>query len=251
MTARRIAVVDDDPRMRALIRRALEAEGFAIDEAGDAAALMALLADRHYALITLDLGLPDSDGFDVARTLRHSARTPVIMVTGKGDVFDKVVGLEVGADDYVAKPFHVRELVARVKAVLRRGTDASEAGSTAEDAYVVDGYRMFPLRRTVLSPDGSEVRMTSSEFDLLFALVKAKGRPLSRGALLDAVHGRDAGPFDRTIDNMVARLRKRISPSLIRTVRSIGYQLGGPVRAERLVFELSAPHHPGERSGKL
>ncbi|MEM8665219.1 MAG: response regulator transcription factor [Pseudomonadota bacterium] len=235
----RIAVVDDDPKVRALIRRCLEPEGYGVDEAADEAGLFALLGERPYALITLDLNLPGRNGLDIARRIRSDSMTPIIMVTGKGDLIDRVVGLEVGADDYLAKPFHVRELLARVKAVLRRvEADAAAAAAISEqpteDGWQVGEIRIFPLRRAALDADGAEIRFTSGEFNILMALTEAAGRALTRDTLTDAAHGRPMITIDRTVDNTVARMRKRLPPGFIKTVRSVGYQLGVPAARAKL-----------------
>lgn len=231
MTSQRIAVVDDDPRIRAVIRRCLEPEGFAIDEAEDAAALDRLLERHEYALITLDLTLPDGDGVDVARTVRARSRTPIIMVTGKGDVIDRVVGLEVGADDYIAKPFHVREFLARVRTVLRRASGPAGSSST-EEGLRIGRMLLLPDRRELKDANGRDVALTTSEFEVLLALARTRGRNLTRDALMDVLHGRDWSPLDRSIDNTVARLRKKLPEGTIKTIRSVGYQIGVPVRVE-------------------
>lgn len=235
MGAALIAVVDDDPRIRRLIRRTLEPEGFAVDEARDAAELFALLAGKRYDLVTLDIGLPDGNGFDIAKQIKAAADTAIIMITGKGEVFDRVVGLEIGADDYVAKPFHVRELLARVRAVLRR-SETAKASTEGEPGWRVGRLRLFPDRRALLDAADREIALTCGEFDLLLALVKANGRALSRDRLMDALHGPQAAHFDRAVDNVIARLRKRLPEGTIKTIRTVGYQLGTPAKAERLIW---------------
>lgn len=231
----RIAVVDDDPRIRRLIRRSLEPEGYRVEEAGSAAELFAMASESHFDLIALDINLPDEDGFEIAKRIRATFDTPIIMVTGKGDVVDRVVGLEIGADDYLPKPFQVRELLARVKAVLRR-TGNSAAPSGSEPGYWVDTLRVFPARRAVLDDANREITLTSGEYDLFLALVEANGRAMTRDQLMDVIHGRDAVPFDRSVDNLVLRLRKRLPDGMVKTVRTVGYQLAAPARPARLVW---------------
>lgn len=234
MEQRRVAIVDDDPQVRALIRRCLTPEGFCVDEAASARELLGLLDARTYDLITLDITLPDGDGLTIARQIRQKSATPIIMVTGKGDVIDTVVGLEMGADDYIAKPFHVREFLARVKAVVRRFEHNAEPGPGAEAAWRAGPLRIFPSRRAVLDGADREIKLTTAEYNVLLALVEASGHALSRDALIDAAHGRHVATFDRTVDNTVARMRKRLPDGLIKTVRSIGYQLGVPAQRTQL-----------------
>lgn len=240
MEDKRVAVVDDDPKIRALIRRCLTPEGITVDEAADEAQLTHLLACRAYDLITLDLNLPDADGFTIARRLRETSQTPIIMVTGKGDVIDKVVGLEIGADDYIEKPFHVREFLARVKAVLRRSDVAKLPQEDGEDGWQAGPLQLFPARRAVLAEDGQEIALTTAEYNVLFALVEAGGRALTRDTLIDAAHGRHMAAFDRTVDNTIARMRKRLPAGVIKTVRSVGYQLGVPAARRPLQWPQAA-----------
>jgi len=245
MEGKRVAVVDDDPKMRSLIRRCLTPEGFVVDEAADETELTALLARHPYDLITLDLHLIDGDGLTIARNLREKSKTPIIMVTGKGDVIDKVVGLEMGADDYIAKPFHVREFLARVKAVLRRTEDVpAPEPAGGENGWQAGSVSLFPDRRTALDGDGNEITLTTAEYNVLCALVESSGRALTRDALVDAAHGRHIASFDRTVDNTIARMRKRLPDGFIKTVRSVGYQLGVPATRKSLHW----PHN-GAKSG--
>ena len=231
-----ILVVDDEPAIRRLIRRCLEPEGFRVVEAGSAASAKASLAEpTRYDLVTLDLTLPDGDGTDVARAIKARCDLPIIMVTGKGDVIDRVVGLEVGADDYIAKPFHVRELLARVRAVLRRagGTGRTDGKGAPNAVIGVGDMRLDPELRELRDARGEPLALTTTEFDLLHALVEAKGRPLTRDALMDRLRGHEWSAFDRSIDNAVARLRKKLPRNAIRTVRGLGYQIGLPVTRPR------------------
>jgi DNA-binding response OmpR family regulator len=232
-----ILVVDDDPKMRRLLRTCLEADGFGVVEAGDTSAALSALDAGPVALVTLDLNLGDENGLDVARAIGREHRVPMIMVTGRADVIDRVVGLELGADDYIVKPFHPREMVARVRAVLRRAGRPAEAApaAAAAEVFEFDGLRADPARLELLDRSGAAVEMTGGDFRLLEVFLHAPGRALSRDTILDRMHGRCWSPYDRSVDNQVARLRKKIehdpaSPRIIKTVRGIGYTMAVPVR---------------------
>ena len=225
-----ILVVDDDPKIRTLLRRCFEGEGATVHQAADKSATLSSLSAHPIDLITLDLDLGDDDGFDVARAIRKTSTVPIIMVTGKDDVFDRVVGLEIGADDYVSKPFHLREVVARIKSVLRRSSggvpqpshaDGGAAWCFDEMAAVIDEMKLYDR-------DGTPVDLTSGEFKLLSVFLARPKRVLSREQLMDLTGGQSYAPLDRTIDNQIARLRKKIernpaAPRLISTIRGIGY----------------------------
>jgi two-component system, OmpR family, response regulator len=244
-----LAVLDDEPDITALIARYLGAQGFRVSELQRGAQLMDLMAgDDPPALVMLDLGLPGEDGFAIARQLREHHRCGLIIVTGRGDAIDKVVGLEVGADDYVTKPFDLRELLARVKAVLRRLEPPPPPAGPVSAPTPLDAprerlrfgpYSLDVAARQVRADGGrgAEVVLTSGEFDLLLVFCRHPGRVLSRDFLLDATRGREAGPFDRTIDVQVGRLRKKLeadpeSPVLIKSVRGAGYLLAVGVHSE-------------------
>jgi DNA-binding response OmpR family regulator len=225
-----ILVVDDDPKIRKLLRRCFEAEGSAVLEAGDKAATLSALATQTVDLITLDLDLGADDGFDVARAIRKTSQVPIIMVTAKDDVIDRIVGLEIGADDYVTKPFHLREVVARIKSVLRRTTDKPARPSvlTESASWRFDDMVAVPQEMKLFDRGGAPVDLTSGEFKLLDIFLTRPKRVLSREQLMDLVGGHSYAPLDRTIDNQIARLRKKIErnpshPSLISTIRGIGY----------------------------
>jgi DNA-binding response OmpR family regulator len=231
-----ILVVDDDPKMRKLLRGCFEAEGFGVAEASDRASALAALESEPVCLVTLDLNLGVDNGYDIARQIGRDHGTPIIMVTGRGDVIDRVVGLELGADDYIVKPFHPREMVARVRTVLRRaGRKAEELPAAEGEVYEFDGMRAVPSQLELRDRDGNVVDMTAGDFRLLEVLLEAPGRALSRDTILDRMHGRSWSPYDRSIDNQIARLRKKIevdpaNPNIIKTVRGIGYTLAVPVR---------------------
>jgi two-component system OmpR family response regulator len=234
MSGDHILIVDDDPKVRILLRRCFEGEGFTASDAKDGAELRACLERHPVALITLDLNLGKENGLDLAREIRRERNIPIIMLTGKGDAIDRVVGLELGADDYLAKPFELRELVARVRAVLRR-TNASEPPAPSGQRYAFEGWVFDASRRSLNRRDGEALELTTSEFNLLDAFVKRPHRVLSRDDLMDLLKGHDWSPLDRSIDNLVARLRKKIEsdpdrPALIKTVRGVGYTFVADVK---------------------
>ena len=222
-----ILVVDDDARIRQMLSRYLGEEGFAVEQAENGAAMWACLERQRVDLVLLDLVLPGEDGLLLAREIRSRfGSIGLIMVTGRRDMVDTVVGLEVGADDYIAKPFHLREILARIKSVLRRVRPASEAGSG--EAIRFDGWSLDLGRRELKAPDGKEVPLTSGEFDLLVTFTKHPGRVLNRDMLMDLTRNRQWEVFDRTIDAQVARLRRKIEPNpkhpmMIKSVRGVGY----------------------------
>lgn len=231
----RILVVDDDPEVRLLLRRCLERESYAVLEAATGEEMFARLDGGGIDLITLDLALGGEDGLDLARRIRAKRNVPIIMISGKGDTIDRVVGLELGADDYIAKPFHLREVLARVRAVLRRyaSTAPEEAVASFTDGasggqYRFDGWTLDKSRREVKRPDGALCELTTAEFNMLEIFAERPGRVLSRDNIMDLLKGVDWSPLDRTVDNLVARLRKKIEidanrPRLIKTVRGVGY----------------------------
>lgn len=230
-----ILVVDDESDIRLLLRTYLGANGMRVEEAGSAAAAREALLRGKPDLALLDLGLPDGDGLGLVRELRDRHALPIIILTGRGDAVDKVVGLELGADDYVTKPFDLRELLARIKSVLRRSAEAGQGGATPGSALRFAGYELRPAEHRLLDARGEEIALTHGEFKLLQALAQAAPRPLTRDQILELTHGREAGPYDRTVDMQVARLRRKLGddpqrPALIRSVRGVGYMLVGPVQ---------------------
>ena len=234
-----ILIVDDEAEVRRLLEAGLKAEGYAVSEAADGAGLMAMLEKNPVDLITLDVRLGGEDGFNLAREVRAKNNVPIIMISGKGDMIDRVVGLELGADDYIAKPFHMREVLARVRAVLRRyetqGAEPARA-SPAEKSrrFEFDGWVLDAGRRALVNPEGKDCELTTAEFNLLLLLVERPGRVLSRDELMDLLKGHDWTPLDRSIDGLVARLRKKIErgevPQLVKTVRGVGYVFAAQVR---------------------
>ena len=239
-----ILVVEDDPKIRLLLRRMFEGEGFRVSEAATGREAEAVAAAAvGLDLNTLDLGLPDADGFSVARAIRARSPVPIIMVTGKGETIDRVVGLELGADDYITKPFHLREVLARVRAVLRRteaqavatAAAATAGGADAHEVLAFDRWLLDIPRRQLKQTCGTEVILTTAEFGLLEVLVRHPNRVLSRDQIMDLLKGHEWSPFDRSIDNLVAKLRKKIEadpekPALVKTVRGVGYSFTIAVR---------------------
>lgn len=223
-----ILVVDDDDQVRRMLRRCFEDEGYRVSEAVDQAGVDRAL-DDGVDLITLDLNLGATDGLSVARSVRQDWDLPIIMITGKGDMIDRIVGLEIGADDYIAKPFHLREVLARVRSVLRRSAPRGKPVPAAAPAQIrFDGFVLDLDRRELSKSDGEEIRITSGEFDLLALLTRHPHRVLSRDQIMDLLKGHDWAPNDRSIDNQIARLRKLIEedvhqPRLLKTVRGAGY----------------------------
>jgi two-component system, OmpR family, response regulator len=236
-----IAVLDDEVDITQLLAGYLAGHGFRVSQYHAGHAMMARMAADPPALVLLDLGLPGEDGFAIARQLREHWQCGLVIVTGRGDAVDKVVGLEVGADDYVTKPFDLRELLARIKAVLRRTAPppAALAGGSPQERSLLRfaGWRLDVAARRLCHPDGQDVALTSGEFDLLCTFAQHPGRVLSRDFLLEATRGREAAPFDRTIDVQVGRLRKKlepdaVEPQIIKSVRGAGYILVPAVTAE-------------------
>jgi two-component system OmpR family response regulator len=185
--------------------------------------------------VVLDLMLPGEGGLDLARWMRAQSNIPIVMLTAMGEETDRIIGLELGADDYVAKPFNPRELLARIRAVLRRAGDGGERGSVTKGAPMrFGGWTLEPARRRLLNREGVEVALTGGEYDLLFALLERANRVLTRDVLLDLLRGRQAGPFDRAIDVAISRLRRKLeddghNAQLIKTVRGGGYVLAADV----------------------
>lgn len=228
----RVLVVDDDAEVREVVRHAFESQGFAVDEAADGRELAERLRCAQPDLILLDIRLPSSDGLTIAGKLRLTSDMPIIMLTGLGAEVDRIVGLELGADDYVVKPFNPRELVARARAVLRRvkgsTADAPSLSSLGHCCRRFAGYLLDLTARRLVGPDGNPVPLTNAEFLLLQAFVSAPRRVLSRDQLLDLTRSHGGDVFDRTIDVLVLRLRRKIEPNphaphLIRTERGAGY----------------------------
>jgi len=237
-----IAILDDEVDITQLLANYLQSQGYRVTQLHNGRSLMELMRADAPLLVLLDLGLPGEDGFTIARQLREHWHCGLVIVTGRGDSVDKVVGLEVGADDYVTKPFDLRELLARIKAVLRRLAPAEVSAAPAAPAAPAaqgsllrfSGWTLDTAARSLTGPQGQDVGLTTGEFDLLCAFAQHAGRVLSRDFLLEQTRGREAGPFDRTIDVQVGRLRKKLevdaeNPQIIKSVRGAGYILVPPV----------------------
>ena len=229
-----ILVVDDNAEVRMILRRCFELEGYGVSEAKDGAEMRARLQSQTMSLITLDLKLGGEDGLALAREIRSTDNVPIVMITGKDDPIDRVVGLELGADDYITKPFHLREVLARVRAVLRRydlsvqHKSIASVASVEQHHFVFDRFRLHPSRREVMDGDGRVLELTTAEFNMLQMFAERPSRVLSRDNIMDLLKGHDWSPLDRSIDSLVARLRRKIEPDsdnprLIKTVRGIGY----------------------------
>jgi two-component system, OmpR family, phosphate regulon response regulator OmpR len=226
----KIMIVDDDARIRDLLRRYLSQEGFEVLQAEDGKALTRLLLRESVDLIVLDLMMPGEDGLSICRRLRaNNDRTPIIMLTAKGEDVDRIVGLEVGADDYLGKPFNPRELLARIHAVLRRRPTQEAPGSPAPDNETVQfGPFSFDLGARHLKRGAEDLPLTTGEFAMLKALVRHPRQPLSREKLAQLARGREFEPFDRSLDVQISRLRKILetdpaAPRYIQTVWGVGY----------------------------
>ncbi|MCK8782412.1 response regulator [Rhizobium sp. NTR19] len=225
-----ILVVDDDGRIRQMLTRYFEGEGYIVSGAANGEEMQAQLAQKNIDIILLDLSLPGGkDGLDLAREIRATSDIPIMMLTGRDDVIDRIIGIEIGADDYIAKPFHLREVHARLKSILRRRHPVQQKPAPADDQIVrFDGWALDLVRRQLRSPAGADVELTTGEFDMLATFVQHAGRVLTRDFLMDATRGRQLEAFDRTIDAQIVRLRRKIEadatqPQLIKAVRGVGY----------------------------
>ncbi|KGE79813.1 transcriptional regulator [Rhizobium sp. H41] len=229
-----ILIVDDDPEIRTLLAKYLGSQGFRVSMAADRREFEEKIASSDPDLIVLDVMLPDGSGLDICRDLQgRRPRTPVILLTALKEDVDRIVGLEIGADDYLGKPFNPRELTARIKAVLRR-TTPQEAPRPSSAAYGFADFTADPEQRSVIRASGEKIDLTGAEFDLLKVFLDRPGRLLSRDQLLDLTQGKDRGPFDRSIDVLMSRLRKKLDADthtpIFKTVRNGGYQMTVQVR---------------------
>jgi two-component system OmpR family response regulator len=224
-----ILIVDDQREICDLVQGYLTGEGYRVSAAHDGGEMRRVMAQGPVDLVILDLMLPGEDGLTLARSLREESGVGIIILTGRGETVDRIIGLEMGADDYLPKPFHLRELLARVKSVLRRAsTRTVDRQATPRSRARFAGWNLDLASRELLSPAGEEVRLTTGEFDLLTAFVNNANQVLTRDRLLDLARNREAGPFDRTIDVQVGRLRRKLEddpqkPTMIKTVRGTGY----------------------------
>ncbi len=239
MAKQNILIVDDESAIRRLLRRCFEKEGFAVYEAADGAAMHRTLDTREIHLITLDISLDGEDGLDLARAIRKNNSVPIIMVSGKGELIDTVVGLEVGADDYISKPFQLREVIARVRAVLRRYQTAQNPTPESPpdtNLYHFEHWTLNTGTRELRDAAHNPVTLTTGEYQLLLLFVQSNRRVLTRDHIMNQLKGNDWLPNDRTIDNQVARLRKKLDApdqqsTLIKTIRGSGYVFTADVRS--------------------
>ena len=232
-----LLIVDDDPRIRSMLSEYLSEQGFRVSTVQDGREMWDFLEQTPVDAILLDLVLPGGDdGLTLAARLRVQYDIPIIMLTGRGDVVDRVVGLEMGADDYLAKPFHLREVLARIRSVLRRAraqrevAETEPAPATVQGRHLIafDGWQLNLQRRQLINPEGREIALTTGEYDLLLAFVQNPNRVLDRDRLMDLAKGRQWEAYDRSVDAQVGRLRRKVesdpkNPTLIKAVRGVGY----------------------------
>lgn len=233
-----VLLVDDEQSLREPLAEYLAGQGFRISEAASAAGARSVLLNEAPDIALVDVMMPGEDGLSLTRFLTENKRLPVILLTARGEATDRIVGLEIGADDYVAKPFEPRELVARIRSVLRRAGrhNGGTSDSTAQEdmLYAFEGWHLDPLKRKLTDPDGTVVSISTAEFRLLRAFLDHPRSVLDRDRLLDMVQGREAHLFDRAVDNQISRLRRKIEadsrdPQLILTVRGGGYRFAANV----------------------
>ncbi len=229
-----ILLVDDEEALRQPLAAYLARQGFGVTEAASAAEARTVLRDQAPDLVLLDVMMPGEDGLSLCRHLSETRSIPTILLTAKGEPTDRIIGLEIGADDYIVKPFEPRELVARIRSVLRRAAKGGMAPAE-DEVFVFEGWTLDPLKRRLIAPDGALVPISSVEFRLLMAFVEHPRQVLDRDRLLDMVQGRETHLFDRAVDNQVSRLRRKIevdnrNPVLIQTVWGGGYMLAADVR---------------------
>lgn len=229
-----ILLVDDEPTLREPLAEYLTGQGFLVSEAESAAKARSAIAETAPDLVLLDIMMPGEDGLSLCRHLAETSNLPVILLTARGEATDRIVGLEMGADDYIVKPFEPRELVARIRSVMRRSQREPITNDDENGLYTFEGWSLDPLKQRLIDPDGVLVPISTAEFRLLRAFVDHPRQVLDRDRLLDMVQGRSAHLFDRAVDNQVSRLRRKIeadtrNPQFILTVRGGGYRFGADV----------------------
>jgi two-component system OmpR family response regulator len=237
MNTPHILIVEDDKDIGLLIAKYLKANEMRVTIAEHGRAMDRVLADTRVSLIVLDRMLPGEDGLSICRRLRASSDIPIIILTAQGDEIERIVGLEMGADDYIAKPFNPRELLARIRAVLRRRDDAIAAVTGPKHSYRFAGWMLDGPMRRLYDPMGSRVELTGAEFDLLLVFCERPGRALSRDQIIELTQGREAAPSERSVDILVSRLRRKLErdprdPEMLQTIRSSGYLFSPEVSSE-------------------
>ncbi len=238
--SRTILVVDDDARVRKALREGFEDDGFTVEEAGDAAGMLRAVRRREPDLVALDIRMPGEDGLSATARLRAVSDVPLIIISARADPVDKVLGLELGADDYICKPFHLREVLARAHALIRRREAAAARFARTpepQDIVAFESWRLDLLRRELRGPDGAERPLTAAEFDMLKLFVTHPNQVLSRDRITAALRGCAWSPLDRTVDMQIRRRRQKIEddpahPRFVKTVRGAGYMFATPVRAD-------------------
>lgn len=235
--ASRILIVDDDSEIRSLLGRYLQENGFAVSTARDGQEMQRKMNDAMPDFIILDLMLPGRSGYDLCKDLRQTSKVPILMLTARGEEADRVIGLELGADDYLQKPFSPRELLARIRAILRRSAMEAAPPGAGAPYYTFAGWRLDSGSHTLTSPQQTIIDLSGGEYDVLLALVEHPQRVLSRDQLMDLARHRQAGVFDRSMDVQISRLRRKLTQvgaadDIIKTVRGAGYMLTAPVRKD-------------------
>lgn len=237
MTSPHILIVEDDRDIGQLVARYLRANDMRVSVAEDGRAMDKVLAAARVSLVVLDRMLPGEDGLSICRRLRANSDVPIIILTAQADEVERIVGLEMGADDYLGKPFNPRELLARIRAVLRRRDDQHDRAAPAHKGYRFAGWSLDAATRRLFDPNGTRVDLTGAEFDLLVVFCERPGRALSREQIIDLTQGREAGPTERSVDILISRLRRKLErdpkdPELFQTIRSSGYLFSPEVVAQ-------------------
>src|SRR3569623_1065698 len=237
MTTPHILVVEDDKDIGLLVAKYLKANEMRVSIAESGRAMDRVLADTRISLIVLDRMLPGEDGLSICRRLRASSDIPIIILTAQADEVERIVGLEMGADDYLGKPFNPRELLARIRAVLRRRDDARSSAATPKRSYKFAGWSLDGTMRRLYDPKGTRVELTGAEFEVLLVFCERPGRTLSRDQIIDLTQGGDAAPSERSVDILISRLRRKLErdpkdPELLQTIRSSGYLFSPEVTSE-------------------
>lgn len=234
--ASRILIVDDDAEIRTLLGRYLKEHGYEVTSARDGIELREQLKLVTPTLIVLDLMLPGPSGYDLCREIRQKSSIPILMLTARGEEADRIIGLELGADDYLAKPFSPRELLARIRAILRRANSGTQTVASDAGGYSFMGWQLDTGSHSLTTPEGEQIDLSGGEYDVLLALVEHPQRVLSRDQLLDLARHRLAGTFDRSIDVQISRLRRKLAAAggheLIKTIRGAGYMFTSPVKRQ-------------------